>query len=90
MDAHPGRVGAERGRIDLVDGVSPTATSAGATKGNDFVLFTATMLVAPTANSLTINLYSADAGTAPNPASVVDLDRASLALGVEPVDPVMA
>ncbi len=78
------------GRIDLVDGVSPTATSAGATKGNDFVLFTATMLVAPTANSLTINLYSADAGTAPNPASVVDLDRASLALGVEPVDPVMA
>ena len=72
------------GRIELVDS-GGTSTSSGALKGDGFVLFTVTRLIDAAASSVTLYLYPADSSA--TPASEIDIDRASLALGADAIDP---
>ncbi|OWQ98024.1 SGNH/GDSL hydrolase family protein [Sphingopyxis witflariensis] len=75
------------GRIEIVDSGS-TTVSQGPVRGDGFAVFTVTHLVDAAATSLVVNVYSAEAAF--SPASVVDIDRASLSLGLDPIDPITA
>ena len=75
------------GRIEILDGFT-TSVSQGPVRGDGFAVFTVSILVNSAATSLVVNVYSAEAAF--SPASVVDIDRASLSLGLNPVDPITA
>lgn len=73
------------GRIDVADGTTTTVCS-GPQKGSGFSVFSATHYVDPAATSLTIYIYPTDDAAAS--ANTIDIDRVSIALGMEAVDPV--
>lgn len=74
-------------RVDMVDS-GGTAIFQGPVRGDGFAVFVAPKFIAENATSLTINVYAAE--TAFSPASYFDADRASLSLGLGPIDPITA
>lgn len=75
------------GRVEIEDDAGATV-STGAVQGSDFIVFTVTRKI--TASPTFIKLYYYSADQAGSPANVVYADRASLSLGLTPVDPLSA
>lgn len=74
------------GRLDIDDGISPFTAFSGPQEGDSkFQLFSATHYVDPLATYVDLTIYAVDG--AATPASVIRVDRASIALGQEAVDP---
>jgi lysophospholipase L1-like esterase len=75
------------GRVEIEDDAG-TTTSTGAIKGAGFAVFTVTRKITSAPTFIKIYYYSAD--EAASPANVVYADRASLSLGLTPIDPLCA